>query len=69
MYDRLMDSNNSNDGRNVKHVREKPQNRKWSETTGQQKRKTTEVPKGKVQKQLVRTVWSTKPVETAFMPS
>ena len=31
MYDRLNDSNNSNDGRNVEHVQERPQRRKWSE--------------------------------------
>ena len=31
MFDRLNDTNNSNDGRNVKHVQEKPQKRKWSE--------------------------------------
>ena len=42
MYDRLNDSNNSNDGRNVKHVQERPQKgmirkiqlRKEQETTG-----------------------------------
>ena len=31
MYDRLNDSNNSNDGRDIKHVQERPQKRKWSE--------------------------------------
>ena len=28
MYDRLTDSNNSNDGRDIKHVQEHPQKRK-----------------------------------------
>ena len=31
MYDRLNDSNNSNDGRDIKHVQERPQKRKWHE--------------------------------------
>ena len=31
MYDRLNDSNNSNDGRDIKHVQERPQKRKWTE--------------------------------------
>ena len=31
MYDRLNDSNNSNDERDIKHVQERPQKRKWTE--------------------------------------
>ena len=31
MYDRLNDSNNLNDGRDIKHVKERPQKRKWTE--------------------------------------
>ena len=36
-YDRLNDSNNSNNGREIKHVLERPYKRKWSEKTGQEK--------------------------------
>ena len=39
MYDRLNDSNNSNDGRNVKHEQERPQKRKWSETSSYERNK------------------------------
>ena len=39
MYARLNDSNNSNDGRNVKHVQEKPQKRKWSEKSSYKRNK------------------------------
>ena len=39
MYDRLNDSNNSNDGRNIKHVQERPRKRKWSEKTSYDKNK------------------------------
>ena len=39
MYDRLNDSNNSNDGRNVKHVQERPQKRKWSEKSSYERNK------------------------------
>ena len=39
MYDRLNDSNNSNDGRNIKHVQERPEKRKWSEKTSYDKNK------------------------------
>ena len=34
MYDRLNDSNSLNNGRNVKHIQERPQKRKWSEKSG-----------------------------------
>ena len=43
MYDRLNDSNNSNDGRDVKHVQERPQKRKWQEKTSYEKNKRTPV--------------------------
>ena len=33
MYDRLNDSNNSNYGRNIKHLQERPLKRKWSENS------------------------------------
>ena len=39
MYDRLNDSNNSNDGRNVKHVQERPQKRKWSKKCSYERNK------------------------------
>ena len=39
MYDQLNDSNNSNDGRNVKHVQESPQKRKWSENASYERNK------------------------------
>ena len=39
MYDRLNDSNNSNDGRNIKHVQERPRKRKWSEKISYDKNK------------------------------
>ena len=39
MYDRLNDSNNSNDGRPVKHVQERPLKRKWSEKSGYERNK------------------------------
>ena len=37
MYGRLNDSNNSNDGRDIKHVQGRPQKRKWSEKPGYDK--------------------------------
>ena len=40
-YNRLNDSNNSHDGRNVKHVQEMPQTRKWSENSGYEGMETT----------------------------
>ena len=39
MYDRLNDSNNSNDGRERKHVQERPYKRKWTEKTDAHKLK------------------------------
>ena len=33
MYDRLNDSNNSNNGREIKHVQERPYKRKWTNKT------------------------------------
>ena len=33
MYDRLNDSNISNDGREIKHVQERPYQQKWPEKT------------------------------------
>ena len=39
MYDRLNDSNNSNERRNVKHVQERPQKRKWSDQSGCEKKR------------------------------
>ena len=35
MYDRLNESNNSNDGKEIKHVQERPYKRKWTDKTGQ----------------------------------
>ena len=39
MYDRLNESNNSNDGKEIKHLQERPYNRKWTEKTEQDKSK------------------------------
>ena len=39
MYDRLNDWNNSNDGKNIKHVQERPQKRKWSEKSSYERNK------------------------------
>ena len=39
IYDRLNNSNNSNDGRNVKHVQERPQKRKWTEKSSYERNK------------------------------
>ena len=39
MYDRLKDSNNSNDGKNIKHVQERPQKRKWLEKSSYERNK------------------------------
>ena len=39
MYDRLNDSNNSNDVRSVKHVQVRPQKRKWSDQSGYERKK------------------------------
>ena len=39
MYDRLNDSNNLNDGRDVKHVQERPQKRKWPEKSSYERNK------------------------------
>ena len=39
MYDWLNDSNNSNDGRNVKHVQERPQKRNMSEKSSYERNK------------------------------
>ena len=39
VYDRLNDSNNSNNGREIKHVQERPYKRKWTEKTDADKMK------------------------------
>ena len=39
MYDRVNDSNNSNDGRDVKHVQERPQKGKWPEKSSYERNK------------------------------
>ena len=39
MYDRLNESNNSNDGKEIKHVQERPHKRKWTDKTDQDKSK------------------------------
>ena len=39
MYDRLNESNNSNDGKEIKHVQERPHKRKWTDKTDQDKLK------------------------------
>ena len=39
MYDRLKDSKNSNDGREIKHVQERPYKRKWTEKADADKTK------------------------------
>ena len=51
MYDRLNDSKNSNDGRNVKHVQERPQKRKWSEKSSYERNKR----RPEYQKQITKT--------------
>ena len=51
MYDRLNDSNNSNDGRNIKHVPRKAEKKKMvREDQLRQKQKTTGVSKTKIQR-------------------
>ena len=40
MYDRLNESNNSNDGKEIKHVQEQPYKRKWTDKTNQDKSKS-----------------------------
>ena len=37
MYDRQNDSNNSNDGKEIKHVQERPYKQKWTEKPMQTK--------------------------------
>ena len=39
MYDRLNDSNNSNDGREIKQVQERPYKRKWTDKPGAERTK------------------------------
>ena len=39
MYDRLNESNNSNDWKEIKHVQERPYKRKWTDKTDQNKSK------------------------------
>ena len=39
MYDRLNESNNSNDGKEIKHVQELSYKRKWTDKTDQDKSK------------------------------
>ena len=41
MYDRLNESNNSNDGKEIKHVQERPYKRKWTDKTDQDKLRKT----------------------------
>ena len=71
MYDRLNDSNNSNDGKEIKQVQERPYKRKWmdkSDTDGtkrspeyqKQSRETTDAD---------NAVHHTKLSETTRMPS
>ena len=45
MYDRLNDSNNSNDGRNVKHAQVRPKDKMVKEVWIQKKQKTTAISK------------------------
>ena len=39
MYDRLKESNNSNAGKEIKHVQQRPHKRKWTDKTDQDKLK------------------------------
>ena len=39
MYDRISDSNNSNDGRELKHVQERPYKRKWTDKRDAERKK------------------------------
>ena len=39
IYDRLNESNNSNDGKEIKHVQERPYKRKWTDKTDQEESK------------------------------
>ena len=60
IYDRLTDSTNSNDGRDVKHVQERPQKRKRSEKSSYERnKKTTGISKAKIQRQPMRTMRNT----------
>ena len=60
MYDRLNDSNTSNDRRNVKHVQESPQKRKWStKSSYERNKKKTGLSNAMIQRQPMRTMWNT----------
>ena len=67
MYDRHNDSNNSNDGKEIKHVQERPYKQKWSDKSDTDRtKKRLEYEK---QRQLMRTVRGTKLVKTTCIPS
>ena len=68
MHDRVNNSNNSNDRRDTKSVQERPQKRKWSEKISFDRKKNRS-PKRKLQRQPLRTMWSTKLDQTTRMPS
>ena len=58
MYDRLYDSNNSNDGKAIKHVQERPYNRKWADISDTDRtRKSPEYQKQK-RKAARQPVWT-----------
>ena len=64
MYDRLNDSNNSNDGKEIKHVQERPYKRKWTEKNRcRQNEEKTRIPKTKTKRQSLWTMRSTRSAE------
>ena len=54
MYDRLNDSNNSNDGRNVKHVQGRPQKKKIVRKIQLRKKQKTGLSETEIQRQPLR---------------
>ena len=69
-YDRLIDSNNSNDGKEIKHVQERAYKRKWSDKSCTDRtKKKTGIPKVKAKGYPMQTVRGTKIVETTHLSS
>ena len=67
MYDRLNDSNNSNDGRNVEYVQKGRKEEMVRNIWIRKEQKATGVSKEKVQRQPLRTIWSTILVKTTHV--
>ena len=67
MYDRLNDSNNSNDGKEIKHVQERPYKQKWTDKSDTDR--TKKKLEHEKQRQLMRTLRGTKLVNTTCIPS